>query len=76
MYNYDTTNDNLTVTNTRATNVGGDILQRSDRKGSEHLGTGIPSGVVAVITTSGVTAFVGCGGALCQPPISSLMEVR
>lgn len=66
VYNYDTSNDNLTVTNTRALSDG-DILQRSDRVLT--LGAGIPSGVVVVITPSGITMYVGGGGALYQPDI-------
>ncbi|MGH7273504.1 MAG: hypothetical protein ACREIQ_03460 [Nitrospiria bacterium] len=65
--NFDSTNDNDPFTNTRATNAYGERLLRSDRVMT--LGSGIPSGVVMIITGGGdVTALVGCGGSLCNPP--------
>lgn len=39
----------------------------SDR--SKVIGTGIPSGVVSVLSSSGVSAIVGSGGALVTPPV-------
>jgi type IV pilus assembly protein PilY1 len=69
VYNADTSNDSSysSITNTRAKGSSGDVLQRSDR--SIALGSGIPSGVVLIITAEGgVTGMIGCGGSLCIPP--------
>ncbi len=67
VFNFDTSNDSTTTTNARAKNAAGKVLLRSDRV--ETLGSGIPSGVVLVLTSGGdVVALVGCGGALCTPP--------
>lgn len=56
-----------TETNTRARGKDNAVLKRSDR--TEQIRSGIPSGVVLVITPEGdLTALVGCGGALCTPP--------
>jgi type IV pilus assembly protein PilY1 len=67
VFNFDTGNDGLSPSNSRATNDSGEVLQRSDRVMT--LGYGIPSGVVLVIKAGGdVLALVGCGGALCAPP--------
>ncbi|HLB03156.1 MAG TPA: PilC/PilY family type IV pilus protein, partial [Nitrospiria bacterium] len=65
--NLDASNDSYIITNTRATNAYGEVLLREDRVMT--LGSGIPSGVVMIITAGGdVTALVGCGGSLCNPP--------
>ena len=65
--NFDSSNDSYSITNTRATKAYGQVLLRSDRVMT--LGSGIPSGVVMIITGGGdVTALVGCGGSLCNPP--------
>ncbi len=69
VYNADTSNDSSysSITNTRAQGQSGDVLQRSDR--SLAMGSGIPSGVVLIITAEGnVTGLVGSGGALYIPP--------
>jgi type IV pilus assembly protein PilY1 len=69
VYNADTSNDSSysSVTNTRAQGQSGAVLQRSDR--SIAMGSGIPSGVVLIITAQGnVTGLVGSGGALYIPP--------
>lgn len=66
--NYYATNDSqystLKNSNSRATAVDGQVLQREDRY--KALGQGIPSGDVMVITPGGDTKIlVGCGGAIC-----------
>jgi type IV pilus assembly protein PilY1 len=69
VYNADTSNDSnySSITNTRAKGASGEVLQRSDR--SIAMGSGIPSGVVLIITAEGnVTGLVGSGGALFIPP--------
>jgi len=66
VYNFDTSNDGYATTNTRATNSSGEILLQSDRVMT--LGTGIPSGVVLVISGGNLLALCGTGGALCQLP--------
>ncbi len=56
-----------TETNTRAKGKENSVLKRSDR--TQQIRSGIPSGVVLIITPDGdVVALVGCGGALCTPP--------
>ncbi len=67
VFNFDTSNDGYATTNTRATNSSGEILLQSDRVMT--MGSGIPSGVVLVINSSGsLLALVGTGGALYTPP--------
>lgn len=69
VFNYDTTNDSTysSESNTRAKGKEGELLKRSDR--FEVIGTGIPSGVVVIITESGESALIGVGGGLEIPPI-------
>ncbi|MEE8185729.1 MAG: hypothetical protein V3T96_04995, partial [Thermodesulfobacteriota bacterium] len=57
-YNYDTSNDS----------GGFVVLETSDR--STLIGTGIPSGVVVVISPSGISALIGVGGAIVTPEVS------
>ncbi|MBI5902335.1 MAG: hypothetical protein HZB84_02495 [Deltaproteobacteria bacterium] len=57
-YNYDTGNDI----------AGVETKNTTDR--SKTIGTGIPSGMVTVMSANGVSAIVGTGGALVTPPIS------
>jgi type IV pilus assembly protein PilY1 len=69
VYNAATSNDSSysSITNTRAQGQSGEVLQRGDR--SLAMGSGIPSGVVLIITNQGgVTGMIGCGGSLCIPP--------
>ncbi len=67
VFNFDTLNDSTSTTNARAKNSAGQVLLRSDRV--QTIRSGIPSGVVLVITADGnITALIGCGGALCTPP--------
>ena len=59
--NYDKTNDNTVTTNAMATATPGAVLLRSDR--SITLGSGIPSGIVMLITPGGgLRALIGVGG--------------
>jgi type IV pilus assembly protein PilY1 len=61
--NYDKTNDGGTAPNDRAKCAGGGILARSDRE--KVTGSGIPSGVVVLITPGGQTKLLtGVGGAI------------
>ena len=67
VFNYDKTNDGSDTTNTRATtSTDGVILRRSDRV--LYIGTGIPSGVVLVVSDGGgngtgkAFTLVGSGG--------------
>lgn len=60
--NYDKTND-IPISNSGGSN--GVMLMRSDRKMT--LGTGIPSGIVVMITAGGQSSLlIGCGGAICS----------
>lgn len=62
---YDTTNDGITPPNSRSLSSSGKVLGRSDRV--KTTGTGIPSGLVIVITPGGnLKALTGVGGAI--PP--------
>ncbi|AJE02896.1 pilus assembly protein [Geobacter pickeringii] len=62
--NYDTSNDG-TTTNARANGGSGQVLMRSDRV--KTLGTGIPSGIVILITSSGEQrALIGVGGVIAN----------
>ncbi|MDH4100706.1 MAG: hypothetical protein OEV28_09065, partial [Nitrospirota bacterium] len=68
--NYDTGNDSSAPDNARATATEGQVLQRSDRV--KTLGSGMPSGVVAIISASGESAImVGIGGGLAMPETKS-----
>lgn len=69
VFNYDTSNDSGygTETNTRALGKDGEVLKRSDR--FDVIGTGIPSGVVIIISEAGESALIGVGGGLEIPPI-------
>jgi type IV pilus assembly protein PilY1 len=62
VFNYDTTNDQTSTTNTYAKATGSSyVLMRSDREMT--IGSGIPSGAVILISPSGTaTAMVGIGG--------------
>jgi type IV pilus assembly protein PilY1 len=67
---YDSSNNGISTTNTRAMNASGQVLLRSDRV--QTLGSGIPSGVVPIIQPGGeASILVGCGGGLCTPPSTS-----
>jgi type IV pilus assembly protein PilY1 len=67
VYNYDTSNDSTTTTNTYATNKHGKVVLKSDRV--QTVGSGIPSGVVPIIPPDGqVELLIGVGGGLPQPP--------
>ncbi len=57
-YNYDTGND------------AGGVETKGTTDRSQTIGTGIPSGMVTVMSSSGVSAIVGTGGALVTPAIS------
>lgn len=61
-YNFDTSNDTSVV-----------VKGTTDR--SKVIGTGIPSGMVTVISSTGISAIVGTGGALVTPPIDSTGSV-
>lgn len=50
-------------------NDAGGVKTYATTDRSKVLGTGIPSGLVVVITPSGITAIIGTGGALVVPPI-------
>lgn len=69
VFNYNTTNDSgySTETNSRALGKDGEILKRSDR--FQVIGSGIPSGVVIIISQSGESALIGVGGGLDIPPV-------
>ena len=58
VFNLDLTND-----------VGGTVVKKSDR--SLQIGTAIPSGVVITVIGGKVTAYVGVGGGLYRPGLSS-----
>lgn len=58
-YNYNLGNDT----------VEGVVLNTTDR--SMTIGTGIASGMVTVISSNGISAIVGSGGALTTPPVDS-----
>ena len=63
--NYDTTNDSpaTPITNPRATSTSGQVLQTSDR--SKTIGSGIPSGIVMLISPGGdIKALIGVGGVI------------
>jgi type IV pilus assembly protein PilY1 len=62
-YNYDTSNDS----------DGQEVIETSDR--STLIGTGIPSGVVVVISPSGISALIGVGGAIVTPEVSDTGSV-
>ncbi len=62
-YNYNTANDT----------TDGVVKDASDR--SKTIGTGIPSGVVMVISPSGISALIGVGGALATPEVSEMGSV-
>jgi len=59
VYNYNLANDS----------GGVPVYDTTDR--SRTLGTGIPSGMVTVISPGGITAIVGVGGSLVTPPVKS-----
>lgn len=69
VFNYNTTNDSgyVSETNTRALGKEGEVLKRSDR--FKAIGSGIPSGVVVIISQSGESALIGVGGGLDIPPV-------
>lgn len=69
VFNYSTTNDSgySTETNSRALGKTGEVLKRSDR--FKVIGSGIPSGVVIIISQSGESALIGVGGGLEIPPV-------
>ncbi|RQW88635.1 MAG: hypothetical protein EHM79_05300 [Geobacter sp.] len=75
--NYDTSNDTGTAPNKRASYAGGGILARSDRV--KTTGSGIPSGVVVLITPGGQTKLLtGVGGAIAgevAPPGGTIMPL-
>ena len=61
--NYDTTNDGTSIANALATATPGQVLLRSDR--SVTLGSGIPSGIVMLISPGGgLHALIGVGGVI------------
>ena len=64
VFNFDTSNDGgySSETNTRATTDDQKIVKRSDRV--KTLGSGIPSGLVILITEDGPSSLIGVGGAL------------
>jgi type IV pilus assembly protein PilY1 len=57
-FNFDLTND-----------VGGIVKNASDR--STYIGSSIPSGVVVTVIGGRVTAFIGVGGGVYKPTLSS-----
>lgn len=69
VFNYNTNNDSTyaSETNQRAMGKEGEILKRSDR--FNVVGSGIPSGVVVIISQSGESALIGVGGGLDIPPV-------
>lgn len=69
VFNYDTTNDSgySTETNKRALGKEGEVLKRSDR--FKVIGSGIPSGVVVIISDKGESALIGVGGGLEIPQV-------
>jgi len=69
VFNYDRSNDSgySTETNRRAQGKEGEILKRSDR--FKIIGSGIPSGVVVIISPDGESALIGVGGGLEIPPV-------
>ncbi len=71
VFNYDTVNDSgyASETNTRALGNEGEILKRSDR--FEAIGSGIPSGVVVIISQDGESALIGVGGGLEIPEVEA-----
>ncbi|MRR53546.1 MAG: hypothetical protein EG822_03405 [Deltaproteobacteria bacterium] len=75
--NYDKANDSGTLPNKRAIYAGGGILARSDRV--KTTGSGIPSGVVVLITPGGQTKLLtGVGGAIAgetPPPGGSIVPL-
>jgi len=75
--NYDKTNDTGSAPNKRASYAGGGILSRSDRV--KTTGSGIPSGVVVLITPGGQTKLLtGVGGAIAgetPPPGGSIVPL-
>jgi len=61
--NYNTANDSLLINNAMANSTPGQVLQRADRVVT--LGSGIPSGIVMLITPSGsLRALIGVGGVI------------
>lgn len=61
--NYDKTNDTSTTTNKRALTTPGQVLLRSDR--IKTIGSGIPSGIVMIISPSGaLKTLIGVGGVI------------
>jgi type IV pilus assembly protein PilY1 len=59
--NYDITNDSTSTVNKNALNSKGEVLLKSDRK--QTLGTGIPSGLVVVVSADGtVKGLTSTGG--------------
>jgi type IV pilus assembly protein PilY1 len=75
--NYDKSNDSGSAPNKRASYAGGGILARSDRV--KTTGSGIPSGVVVLITPGGQTKLLtGVGGAIAgdnPPPGGSIVPL-
>ena len=63
VYNYNTSNDT----------TEGAVKDTSDR--SKTIGTGIPSGIVMVISPSGLSALIGVGGALVTPEVSEMGSI-
>jgi hypothetical protein len=58
VFNLDLTND-----------VGGTVIKKSDR--SLVIGTAIPSGVIITVIGGTATAYVGVGGGVYSPQLSS-----
>ena len=75
--NYNTGNDVGAAPNARAKHAGGGLLDATDRV--KTTGSGIPSGLVILITSGGDTkAFTGIGGAITSdnpPPGGSLVPL-
>jgi hypothetical protein len=60
---------NLNTLNDVPGGLGGTLAVKDTTDRSATVGSGIPSGMVTVITDSGISAIVGVGGSLVTPEI-------